>query len=93
MVLVVAMLLRYFDFTPADPDYTLQVATTLTVKPKDFFMKAELRSKWTAVEVEKDMLGVHGSPRAELPHVLPSTFCIQAWITDLLCFNRMNNSK
>lgn len=52
-----AMLLRYFNFEIDDPDYSLQIASTLTVKPKNFYMKAEPRARWTAGAIERDVLG------------------------------------
>lgn len=42
-LLCVATLLQTFRFRLADPSYTLQIKTTLTIKPDNFHMKAELR--------------------------------------------------
>ena len=56
MMLVMAMLLRYFDFEMDDPDYSLQIASTLTVKPKNLRMKARPRAERTAVAIERDIL-------------------------------------
>ncbi|KAJ5725977.1 Oxidoreductase FAD/NAD(P)-binding [Penicillium malachiteum] len=41
--LVVAILLQNFNFQMANPSYDLRIKQTLTVKPKDFAMKASLR--------------------------------------------------
>ena len=41
--LCVVMLLQNFDFTMDDPSYQLEIKQTLTIKPKDFFMRASLR--------------------------------------------------
>ena len=41
--LVVAMLLQNFNFIMDDPSYDLQIKQSLTLKPKDFHMKATLR--------------------------------------------------
>jgi len=42
-VLVTAMVLQYFNFELQDPSYTLQIKSALTIKPRDFYMKATLR--------------------------------------------------
>ncbi|KAE8146488.1 cytochrome P450 [Aspergillus avenaceus] len=42
-LIVIAMLLQNFNFQMDDPSYNLQVKQTLTVKPKDFYMRATLR--------------------------------------------------
>lgn len=44
----VARLLQKFHFQMHDPDYTLKIKHTLTIKPLDFFMTARLRTE-TAV--------------------------------------------
>lgn len=63
-MMVTAMVLQYFTFTPHDPQYDLQIKSTLTIKPKDFFMRASLRDGWTATKVEKSL---SGSIRGEAP--------------------------
>ncbi|KAF2088699.1 cytochrome P450 [Saccharata proteae CBS 121410] len=50
--LVTAMLLQNFDFVAEDPSYTLQFKQTLTIKPKDFAMRATLRNKLTPTQLE-----------------------------------------
>lgn len=56
-VLVTAMCLQYFNFEIDDPSYQLQIKSTLTIKPKDFNMKATLREGWTATKVEQSLSG------------------------------------
>ncbi|KAL4867453.1 hypothetical protein BDV12DRAFT_186636 [Aspergillus spectabilis] len=41
-LLAVATLLQAFHFTNNNPSYQLQIRTTLTIKPQDFFMKARV---------------------------------------------------
>ncbi|KAK3114796.1 hypothetical protein LTR53_006530 [Teratosphaeriaceae sp. CCFEE 6253] len=61
-VLVTAMLLQYFNFAPQDQSYELQIKSTLTVKPKDFFMRSSLREGWTATQIEKSLSGSIRTP-------------------------------
>ena len=42
-ILAVATLLQVFHISKADQAYQLKIQTALTIKPTDFFMKAELR--------------------------------------------------
>ncbi|CAJ2504411.1 Uu.00g118050.m01.CDS01 [Anthostomella pinea] len=56
-MMVTAMLLQYFNFAPQDPGYDLQIKSTLTIKPLDFFMRATLREGWTATKVEQSLSG------------------------------------
>jgi cytochrome P450/NADPH-cytochrome P450 reductase len=56
-VLVVAMLLQNFDFTLDDPTYELQYKQTLTTKPKNFYMRANLRDGLTATDLEHRLAG------------------------------------
>ncbi|KAK4560538.1 hypothetical protein LTR86_005735 [Recurvomyces mirabilis] len=55
-MMVTAMLLQYFDLTQ-DPSYELAIKSTLTIKPKDYFMQAKLREGWTATKVEQHLSG------------------------------------
>lgn len=57
MMLVVPMLLQYFNFTLDDPQYTLQISSTLTIKPKDFEMRGTLREGWTPRKIEQSLSG------------------------------------
>ncbi|KAF2761981.1 cytochrome P450 [Pseudovirgaria hyperparasitica] len=52
-LLCVAMLLQTFNFTAADPSYTLAYKQTLTIKPKGFYMHAHLRHGATATDLER----------------------------------------
>jgi cytochrome P450/NADPH-cytochrome P450 reductase len=51
-LLVVAILLQNFNFVAADPNYQLHLKQTLTIKPKDFHMRAILRNKVTPTTLE-----------------------------------------
>ncbi|KZT19446.1 fatty acid hydroxylase [Neolentinus lepideus HHB14362 ss-1] len=42
--LVIASIIQTFDLCFNDPDYTLEVKQALTLKPKDFYIRASLRS-------------------------------------------------
>ncbi|KAL4758099.1 bifunctional cytochrome P450/NADPH--P450 reductase [Aspergillus foveolatus] len=57
-LLVMAMLLQNFDFTLADPNYDLKFKQTLTIKPKDMFMKARLRHGLTPTTLERRLAGL-----------------------------------
>ncbi|KAK3644310.1 hypothetical protein LTR22_015314 [Elasticomyces elasticus] len=61
-MMVTAMLLQYFNFAPQDPSYDLQIKSTLTIKPKDFFMHSTLREGWTATKIEKSLSGSIRTP-------------------------------
>ncbi|KJZ78080.1 hypothetical protein HIM_02717 [Hirsutella minnesotensis 3608] len=65
-VLVVAMLFQNFNFTLDDPNYNLELQETLTIKPKDFFMRASLRHGMTPTELEQQLAG--RSPVADRHH-------------------------
>ncbi|PVI05918.1 NADPH-cytochrome P450 reductase-like protein [Periconia macrospinosa] len=52
-LLVTAMLLQNFNFTMDDPSYQLHIKQTLTIKPKDFFMRAHLRDHMSATTLER----------------------------------------
>ena len=49
-LLCVVMLLQNFDFTLDDPTYQLEIKQTLTIKPKDFYMRAALRHEHAIAE-------------------------------------------
>jgi len=61
-MMVTAMLLQYFDFAPQDQSYELQIKSTLTIKPKDFFMRSTIREGWTATKIEKSLSGSIRTP-------------------------------
>ncbi|KAK4222029.1 putative bifunctional cytochrome P450 E-class, group I:NADPH-P450 reductase [Podospora fimiseda] len=52
-ILIMAMLLQNFDFKLDDETYELQYLETLTVKPKNFWMRAELRHGLTATDLQR----------------------------------------
>nr|WVH32641.1 cytochrome P450 [Trichoderma asperellum] len=55
--LAVAMLFQNFNFTLDDPNYQLEIVASLTIRPKDFFMRASLRHGMTATELERKLGG------------------------------------
>lgn len=57
MMLVLAMTLQYFNFTPDDPQYSLQISSSLTIKPKSFSMRATVREGWSARAIEQSLTG------------------------------------
>ena len=56
-LLVIAMLLQNFDFEFDDPDYTLALKQTLTVKPANFKIRAIPRDGLRATELEHRLAG------------------------------------
>jgi cytochrome P450/NADPH-cytochrome P450 reductase len=58
-LLVTAMLLQNFNFTMEDPSYQLQIKTTLTIKPKGFYMRAHLRNHMSATTLERALASTH----------------------------------
>ncbi|TDZ17280.1 Bifunctional cytochrome P450/NADPH--P450 reductase [Colletotrichum orbiculare MAFF 240422] len=56
-LLATAMLLQNFNFTMDDPNYQLKIHETLTIKPKDFYMRASLRHGLSPTELEHRLLG------------------------------------
>ena len=54
-LLVVAMLVQQFDFSFDDPSYNLQLKSSLTIKPKDFYMRAKLRDGLSATQLERNL--------------------------------------
>lgn len=55
--LAIALLLQNFNFLFDDPRYTLTQQQTLTLKPKDFYMRAVLRDGLTATQLEHRLSG------------------------------------
>jgi len=55
--LCMAMLLQNFTFVMDDPNYQLAIKSTLTIKPKDFYMRASLRHGMTPTELEHRLAG------------------------------------
>nr|QNR01075.1 NADPH-cytochrome P450 reductase-2 [Ophiocordyceps sinensis] len=56
-ILVMAMLFQNFNFSLDDPNYRLELQETLTIKPKDFYMRASLRHGMTPTELERQLAG------------------------------------
>lgn len=56
-LLVLAMLFQNFDFEFDDPNYTLSLKQTLTVKPANFKVKATPRDGLRAIELEHRLAG------------------------------------
>lgn len=70
-LLVMAMLLQNFNFMFDDPNYNLKIKQTLTIKPKDFFMRASLRHGLTPTQLEHRLAGDKIAPtiKREAPGV------------------------
>lgn len=66
-LLVTAMVLQNFDLSLDDPKYEMQIQQTLTIKPKNFFMRASLRNGITATQLQ-DQLQSSSSLNDELRH-------------------------
>ncbi|KAK9327395.1 cytochrome P450 [Lipomyces starkeyi] len=56
-LLVMSMLLQTFNFVMDDPNYQLQHKQTLTIKPRDFYMRAILRNRITSTQLEHRLKG------------------------------------
>lgn len=54
-LLVLAILLQDFNFSMDDASYQLQIKQTLTIKPKDFLMRAHLRNGVSATSLERSL--------------------------------------
>ncbi|KAK2037420.1 bifunctional P-450:NADPH-P450 reductase [Colletotrichum somersetense] len=63
-LLVTAMMLQNFDFVLDDPDYSLELKQTLTIKPQDLRMRATLRRGLTAIELEHKLAGMSNPLRS-----------------------------
>jgi cytochrome P450/NADPH-cytochrome P450 reductase len=61
MLLTTALLLQNFNFSMHDPGYKLRLSETLTIKPKDFYIKATLRHGITPLQLEHQLLGARTS--------------------------------
>ncbi|KAL2855204.1 cytochrome P450 [Aspergillus pseudodeflectus] len=57
-LLVMVMLLQNFDFSWADANYDLKYKQTLTIKPKDMYMKASLRHGLNPTTLERRLAGL-----------------------------------
>lgn len=54
-LLVVAILLQNFNFSMEDPSYSLKFKQSLTIKPKDFRMRAQLRNGRNPTTLEQQL--------------------------------------
>jgi cytochrome P450/NADPH-cytochrome P450 reductase len=54
-ILATAILLQNFDFSFDDPKYELKIQQALSIKPKDFYMRASLREKLDATGIERKL--------------------------------------
>ncbi|KAL2353913.1 bifunctional P-450/NADPH-P450 reductase [Cryomyces antarcticus] len=64
-LLVVAILLQNFNFAAEDSSYKLKFKQTLTIKPKEFYMRAVLRDGMTPTQLEQSLLSSAGRPSSE----------------------------
>jgi cytochrome P450/NADPH-cytochrome P450 reductase len=64
-ILVTALLLQNFNLQLDDPNYQLQIKQTLTIKPKDFYMRAILRDGVDATYLEKALAGDAGATKTK----------------------------
>lgn len=56
-LLICAILLQNFDFVAQDADYELSVTQNITIKPKDYYMRATLRHGLTPTTLEHRLFG------------------------------------
>ncbi|KAM0194285.1 hypothetical protein ACHAPA_005191 [Fusarium lateritium] len=56
-LLALVMLFQNFNFTASDPNYSLEIKQTLTIKPDHFFVNATLRHGMTPTELEHVLAG------------------------------------
>ena len=56
-LLVVALLLQNFNFRMDDPTYEVRIKQALTIKPKDFYMRATLRKDITPTSLQERLAG------------------------------------
>ncbi|PVH97815.1 bifunctional P-450:NADPH-P450 reductase [Periconia macrospinosa] len=72
MILALAVLLQNFNFAMHNPSYTLQIAQSLTIRPKDLYVRAISREGLTPAQLEARLAGGYtdtektSSPAAEL---------------------------
>ncbi|KAF9878871.1 bifunctional p-450: NADPH-p450 reductase [Colletotrichum karsti] len=57
MLLALAVLFQNFNFVAQNPNYDLKIAQTLTIKPKDFYIRAILREGLTPALLEARLAG------------------------------------
>lgn len=64
-VLAIALILQNFDMQLDDPNYEMKVVQSLTIKPKDFYMRASLRDGITPVMLLQRLGGDQAKPNGE----------------------------
>jgi cytochrome P450/NADPH-cytochrome P450 reductase len=64
-LLVTAMLLQNFNFQLDDPNYELHIKQSLTIKPKDFYMRATLRDGVDPAHLDKSQPKSRTSGKAD----------------------------
>ncbi|KAF3765308.1 putative bifunctional P-450:NADPH-P450 reductase [Cryphonectria parasitica EP155] len=92
--LVVAMLLQNFNFTLDDPNYSLSLKQTLTVKPDGLQIRAALRNGLTATQLERNLAGTAApldSKSAALKDGLPRTTNITEKATHMSIYYGSNS--
>jgi cytochrome P450 / NADPH-cytochrome P450 reductase len=65
--MVMALLFQNFNFFMDDPSYNLAIKQTLTIKPKDFYMRAALREGLTSTQLEHRLQGTSASGTPVIP--------------------------
>ncbi|KAH6968090.1 cytochrome P450 [Fusarium avenaceum] len=78
MVLAFALLMQNFNFVMHNPNYDLKISMTLTIKPKDFWVRAILREGLTPALLEARMAGslmggLVAQPKPEAPEIAKGT--------------------
>lgn len=58
MMLAFAALLQNFSFIMDNPSYSLQIQTSLTIKPKGFYIRAIPRGRLTPLQLEARLVGL-----------------------------------
>ncbi|KAH7031507.1 bifunctional P-450:NADPH-P450 reductase [Microdochium trichocladiopsis] len=61
MLLAYAALLQSFSFVMDNPSYTLQTQTSLTIRPKGFYIRAIARGGLTPLQLEARLVGASGN--------------------------------
>ena len=64
-LLVLAIIIQKFDIRLDDPHYEMRVKQTLTVKPRDFYIRATPRRGLDATTIQRSMLSSNGAPQVK----------------------------
>lgn len=65
-LLMTALLIQNFNFTMANPSYDLRIKQTLTIKPKDFQMKATLRNGLDPTKLNLSLSDASGAQESSI---------------------------